>query len=55
MKRRELDPWIEGDLDYLSGVRCMNRRTIADVRCTLKGSRPSCPRMHQRDLSGSCR
>lgn len=36
MKRRELDPWIEGYLDYLSDVRRMNRRTIADVRCTLK-------------------
>jgi site-specific recombinase XerD len=36
MKRRELDPWIEGYLDYLGDVRRMNRRTIADVRCTLK-------------------
>lgn len=36
MKPRELDPWIEGYLDYLSEVRRMNRRTIADVRCSLK-------------------
>lgn len=36
MTRHELDPWIEGYLDYLGNVRRMNGRTIIDVRCTLK-------------------
>lgn len=36
MTRRELDPWVEGYLSYLGDMRRMQRRTIVDVRCTLK-------------------
>lgn len=36
MTRRELDPWVEGYLSYLTGMRRMAPRTIVDVRCTLK-------------------
>ncbi len=36
MTRKELDPWIESYLSYLSDVRRMNRRTIIDIRCTLR-------------------
>lgn len=36
MTRRELDPWVEGYLSYLEGMRRMAPRTIVDVRCTLK-------------------
>lgn len=36
MTRRELDPWVEGYLSYLAGMRRMAPRTIVDVRCTLK-------------------
>jgi len=31
-----LDPWIEGYLDYLLEVRRKTKRTVTDVRCTLK-------------------
>jgi site-specific recombinase XerD len=30
------DPWVEGYLDYLTGVRRLAHRTMVDVRCTLK-------------------
>lgn len=36
MSRLELDPWYEGYLSYLAGVRRMSKRTVIDVRCTLK-------------------
>lgn len=36
MTRLELDPWLEGYLSYLSDVRRMARRTVIDIRCTLK-------------------
>jgi hypothetical protein len=31
-----LDPWLEGYLAYLLEVRRQARRTVVDVRCTLK-------------------
>jgi site-specific recombinase XerD len=31
-----LDSWVEGYLDYLSGVRRLVRRTVTDVRCSLR-------------------
>lgn len=34
--RPRLDPWIEGYLSYLLEVRRKTRRTVTDVRCTLK-------------------
>jgi len=33
---RRLDPWIEGYLGYLAEVRRQAKRTVSDVRCTLK-------------------
>ncbi len=36
MTRLELDPWVEGYLNYLGDVRRMSPRTVIDVRCTLK-------------------
>ena len=36
MKIQKLDPWIEGYLSYLGDVRRLTRRSLADVRCTLK-------------------
>ena len=36
MTRFDLDPWLEGYLSYLGDVRRNARRTITDVRCTLK-------------------
>jgi site-specific recombinase XerD len=36
MTRLELDPWLEGYLDYLRDVRRMANRTVIDTRCTLK-------------------
>lgn len=36
MTRMELDPWLEGYLSYQRDVRRLGRRTIVDVRCTLK-------------------
>ncbi len=32
----QLDPWVEGYLDYLREVRRNSRRTVHDVRCTLR-------------------
>lgn len=32
----ELDPWVEGYLDYLSEVRRQSPGTVKDVRCTLR-------------------
>src|SRR5687767_14863766 len=31
-----LDPWIEGYLAYLLEVRRQTKRTVSDVRCTMK-------------------
>ena len=36
MKTQRLDPWIEGYLDYLKGVRRLAPRGLVDKRCTLK-------------------
>jgi integrase/recombinase XerD len=37
MRRSEaLDPWIEGYLAYLFEVKRQTKRTVSDVRCTLK-------------------
>ena len=36
MSDARLDPWVEGYLDYLSGVRRLVRRTVTDVRCSIK-------------------
>jgi integrase/recombinase XerD len=36
MSDDRLDSWVEGYLDYLSGVRRLARRTVTDVRCSLR-------------------
>lgn len=36
MSEVELSPWVEGYLEYRADVRKQSRRTIADIRCTLK-------------------
>jgi len=37
MTRLELDPWVEGYLSYQLDVRRLGKRSIIDLRCTLKG------------------
>jgi site-specific recombinase XerD len=41
-----LDPWIEGYLAYLAEVRRQARRTVSDVRCTLKRVAEAFERTH---------
>ena len=41
-----LDPWIEGYLAYLLEVRRQAKRTVADVRCTLKRACEAFARSH---------
>ncbi len=42
----ELDPWVEGYLDYLSEVGRKRPRTVTDVRCTLKRVTAAMQRLH---------
>lgn len=41
-----LDPWIEGYLAYLLEVRRKTKRTVTDVRCTLKRAREAFEASH---------
>lgn len=45
-ERRRLDAWIEGYLAYLLEVRRKTRRTVSDVRCTLKRASEAFARTH---------